>query len=491
MSIKKSPGKDGTGAKGFHEFRDKLVNEGRLKISRNAKLTKNKTVNRSYSDKPNVLWIMCDQLRADTLGFAGHPFVKTPNMDRIANEGAAFNRSYCSSPVCMPSRATFLTGQYCNTHGVIQNEIDLKNPDAILLTDILKNAGYRTANIGKTHCGRKPNDVFEWHENVNDAFGATAPSLVPFNKTNFSDGVMVGNIETNDPNKLLYATYPAGEEITKSYLLATQAEKWLYWNDDPRPFFLRVSFDDPHSPIVPPEPYASMYKPEDIPEDLLTACNLESMINKPKVVQDFWRYCDYDKITEKEHRKHAAMYLGFVTHVDAQIGRILDYLNEVGYTDNTIVILNSDHGHMIGEHNLAVKGTMLFEGVTRIPTAIKYPNIIKPNTKVDAIVEGVDFAPTILDMLGVDIPNDMQGESMFPLAKGEECKEKEYAFIQWDDYGYAIVGKKWKLIYWDCDNDGELYDLENDKYEINNLFNKEEYKEIQHKLLNKLNEWRK
>jgi arylsulfatase len=487
----KEPGKDRTAIpRGFDHFRQKLAKEGKLKPTDRKKKSGNQPQHFWSTDpaKPNVLWIMADQLRADTFGFIGHPSIKTPNLDRLAREGAYFTRSYCTSPVCAPSRASFLTGQYLWEHDVINNPSKM-NEDSPIITKAFEKAGYRTAHLGKHHAGCGVNATYEYHHGVEDVFGATKPSKVAFNPDIYPGVKFVGDEVCDNSDRVLYGRYPGPEVTTKSYIMATEANKFFYWHDDPRPFFYNVYFDDPHPPVVPPEPYASMYSPEDVPDDLIADMR-ESMANKPQVIKEFQQFTLEDKIKEEDHRLHAMYYMALVTHLDAQIGRILDYLDELGIADNTIVIVNSDHGHMIGEHGLCHKGTMTFEGVARIPTIIRWPARVKPGTRIDAIIDGTDLVATLYDIIGVDQPESVSGRSFLPLLEAKVDKTRDHAFIQWDDYGYCIVGERWKLTWWDPYDEGELYDLKEDPLEKQNRFDDPECAEIKNELLQKLNAWR-
>jgi len=482
------PGRDRTGKGGsMYSFRDWLHQQGRLGPSRKKKKS-HPVPNRKPYTGHNILWLMADQLRADTFGYIGHPFIKTPNLDKLAAGGAVFKNAYCSSPVCMPSRATMLTGYYLPRHGVYQNGIPM-DPKMTTFVSQIEEAGYRTANIGKTHCGRPSTKIFEYHEHVEDLFGATKPSKVPFDPSIYPELKFVADEVCDYSDRVLYGKYPGPVQTTKSYILATQAMKWLYWHDEPRPFFLRVSFDDPHPPVVPPEPYASMYKPEEVPAELLDKYK-ESLANKPKNLQEYHAHSGHDKVTEEDHRIHAARYFGLVSHLDAQIGRILDYLDELGIADSTAVFFNADHGHMIGEHGFTHKGGVLFEGVSHIPTVIRWPGRIEPGTVVDGLVDGADVMPTLLDIAGCPVPETIPGKSMLPLAEKKCAAIRDHVFIEWDDYGFAVRDTRFKVCWWDCDDDGELYDLAADPLEKINLFHDKNFTEKRDELLAVLNEWR-
>lgn len=484
----KEPGRDRIKSEGgFGGFREFLEQQGKVPhIWRPQKQAR--VPERKLSDRVNVLWLMADQLRADCFGFMDHPMCRTPNLDRLATEGAVFTHSFCSEPVCMPSRASMLTGHYNFANGVIQNGYPMR-AEEVTFPEILTRAGYRTANIAKVHCGRSPAQMWEYHESVKDAFGATKPSDVPFDPEVFPGCTYLGGEPVDNSDQVLSGKYPGPVKTTKSHNIATRAMKWLYWHDEPRPFLLRASFDDPHPPVVPPDPYFGMYSPDEVPEELIAA-RADSMAAKPESVRLWQTFRHMDRITEREHREHIARYFGLVSHLDAQMGRILDYLSELGLADNTIVIFNSDHGHMIGEHGLTHKGPYIYEGVARIPTVIRWPGHIRPGTRIDALVEGVDLMPTVLDMLGVASPEGMHGRSWVPLLKGDVATLREHAFMQWEDYVFCIRGERWKLTYYESDRSGELYDLEADPWERANLYGAEAFRDVRDDLLGRLNEWR-
>jgi len=482
------PGRDRTGRDiGFGTFRRGLVDAGRLPPRKRAEPGSH-VPKRHYSERLNVLWIMADQLRADVFGFAGHKLIKTPNLDRLAEQGAVFTQSFCNSPVCAPSRASMATGHYLFTHGVIQNSWGMR-PAEVTFPTLLRQAGYRTASIGKTHCGRGDKQIWEYSAYLEDAFGATKPSQAPFDPSIIPGIKFIGDEVCDDSDHVLYGTYPGPAQTTKTYALTNATMKWLYWHDDPRPFFLRVSYDDPHPPVLPPPPYDRMYDPDEVPAEYL-ACMRESFAGKPATVREFAQFQSWDRISEADHRRHIAYYLGLVSHMDTQIGRLLDYLEELDYASNTLVLLNADHGHMLGEHGMTHKGIVCYEGVTHIPTVMKCPGRFRPGMRIDALVEGVDLMPTFLDMLNVPVPTGLHGHSWVPLLDGTATSVREEAFIQWEDYGYCIRGKCYKLTWFDSDQCGEMYDLETDPWEMHNLYSDAAYTSTRNDLLERLQVWR-
>jgi choline-sulfatase len=472
--------------KGFAGFREDLVARNQLGPWPGKPKRSQKVPEYQWSDRLNVLWLMADQLRADTLGFAGHPSVKTPNLDRLARRATVFTHSFCAAGVCAPSRASFLTGQYLYGHGVIENPAPMR-PECKTLGDYLREAGYRAANIGKTHCGRSPSQIWEYTDHVEDAFGATKPSQVDFEPEMYPELTFMAGEVCDNPNRVLHGIYPGDEKTTKSYQLARKAIRWLYWHDDPRPFFLRVSFDDPHPPVVPPRRFAQMYRPEDVPDDLMDRW-MESAASKPGTVRHWRRFTHMDRISQEDHRIHACRYMALVTHLDAQMGRVLDYLDELGIADNTLIVLNSDHGDMLGEHGLCHKGPYCYEGTIRIPTLFALPGASA--RRCDDLVEAVDFLPTLLELLGIEPAGDLPGRSLAGAIASGNSVDREYAFLQWEDYVFCIRGRRWKLTWYEADGCGELYDLQADPGEIDNLWQSAEAAGTRQDLLSRLQQWR-
>jgi len=475
---------------GFEAFREFLSRQSRIPGSRAVPVAAGyKMPLKKDTGRPNVVWLMADQLRADVFGFLKKYNIQTPNIDRLANESIVFENSFCAEPVCCPARATLMTGHYPSKHGVLHNVGYPMRAEEMVLPKILSKNGYRTGLVGKSHDGRNAGEMWESFEYVEDAFGATMPSKVCFNLKNFPSIKMISPKDGQDCNRVLYGTYPAGPEISKSHLLSTRFMNLLYWHSQDRPFFFSLSLDDPHPPVVPPPPYDSMYAASDIIPEFFDDSG-RSLAGKPATVKDWHRFYECDHISPNDYRKHAAHYLGLVSYVDTEIGRILDYLDETGLAQNTIVILNSDHGHMIGEHGLVHKGPFCYDGVIKIPTIIRWPGKIKPGLRNDAIVEGVDFLPTVLDMLGVRNSEEVHGRSLRPLWENPNIPWKEHAFIQWDDYIFCIRGKIWKLTWYESDKTGEMYNIQTDPFEKTNLFAESQYQVERDELLNRLNEWR-
>ena len=471
------------------DFRKRLEDQGKLPRRERRKRDRKVPV-RHYDERPNVLWLMTDQYRGDMMGFLGHPAVKTPNLDRLAAQGVAFTRSYCTSPVCHPSRASMMTGMHLPHHGALVNGM-ATDQGLVTLPQLLAAAGYRTANLGKTHCGFSTHEIFEYNANAPDVFGATKPSDVAFDPDIYPDDLtFIANEVCDNSDRVLYGTYPGPVPTTKSYRLATKAAQWLYYHDDPRPFFLRVSFDDPHPPVVPPPEFASMYSPDDVPEDLLSGFR-ESFAQKTQTVRDYAALKGLTEISEEQHRMHAARYMALCSHVDAQIGRVLEALDEYGFADNTLVIYNSDHGHMIGEHGLSHKHFIMYEGVNRIPTILRWPGRLPEGRQSDALIDGSDLAPTVCEALNVDMP-PCDGRSFLAVAEGKHETHREQVVAQYDDFCFSLTMQRYNIIKYDKDTDDvwKLYDLERDPCEKHNRWDDPALRATRDDLLGRLQQWR-
>jgi arylsulfatase A-like enzyme len=477
------PGSDRTGRnRGPAAYRRHLAEAGRLPPEpprhRSEKVPQHPTHGR-----PNVLWIQFDQLRADVFGHAKRFGIATPHIDRLVREGALCTRSYCTSPVCVTSRASQLTGLRPSRHGAIANHYPMA-ADPVTWPTLLRDAGWRCATIGKEHCGRSPQAIWEYHDDVMDPFGATKPSHVPFDPGNFPDLAFIDGVCDNS-DLVLHGAWPGPEATTKTHQLTTLAERWLYWHDEPRPFVLRVSYGDPHPPVLPPPPWLGRHDP-----DTLAMAHRSGTDGASDTVRAWASFHGDDRVDEGGHRQHVARYLDLVAFCDHQVGRLLDALDRSDYAQDTLVILNADHGHMLGERGLVHKGPFFYDGVWRIPTIARWPGRIPAGRVVDDLVDGADFAATMLDALGQGVPSGWDGRSLLPALRGQAPTGRDVVCGQWDDYLFAIRDARWKLFISDADADGELYDMDADPYERDNRWHDPGCTAIRTRLLYRLRAWR-
>ncbi len=436
----------------------------------------------SAMDRPNFLFINTDQQRYDTLGCTGSAVAKTPHIDRLAKEGVIFHRCYTSHPLCMPARASYFTGQYPSHHGVWTNGVPL-NPHADLLQLRLKQAGYHTALIGKIHldnvwertekhpsygfdlvweCEGDPyckDDYFQWLESQ----GLYQSYLEQFRK----EGHKAGYTRCLDEDKHMNNWITGHVE---DYLRERARDR--------QPFFLSVGFFDPHHPFDPCEPYASMFKADDMPMPLYQAG--EEMTMTPIARACFDRLSSFCRDGSKI-RKTIAAYHATITHVDTMVGRLTATLEQTGLESNTVAIFTSDHGEMLGDHGILHKGMLFFEGALHVPLIYRFPRQFGVTGRDNGFTSHIDFAPTVAGLAGVPGPALMQGTPLFgrdlslwpvPARAAALIEACEKPFQSDDPFLVArcLITPRWKYAYYHNQDYGELYDRENDRNEFRNLW---------------------
>lgn len=429
--------------------------------------------------KPNILFIMVDEMKWNVMGCAGHPLVKTPHLDQLAREGTRFATAYTVAPICTPSRYSFFTSRYAHVHGSTDNDTPPREPQ-LLLPSILKQNGYQTAISGKLHYispstsdydldsfwsfeHEGPGKLPSWPEDLEKKYGKAASKRLEVQP--FPDDKL-----GHDLGKL---TYP--QQDSQTSWITERALDFLNQHDPAKPFFLFVSYLDPHSPSHLCEPYWSLYQngynPDKIPlpptfkqdpdRPLETAANRHE-VNDPKIVKAM-----------------TAAYYAKVTMVDDNVGRLLEELRKRGLADNTLIVFTADHGNMLGDHNRWFKGVM-YEGSARIPLLMKAPPASPFATQfnhgavVSNIVENIDVMPTICEMIHMPLPTQgIQGRSMTTLVAGKDTDWKNRAFAE---RGSSMIRTpQYKLIsnakkeFRKGGSEYELYNLIKDPLETNNL----------------------
>lgn len=436
------------------------------------------------SDRPNVVLIMADQLRWDALGAYGNRVARTPHMDRIAREGVRFERCYTASPICMPARASMLTGRWPHAHGLWDNGVRFP-PESVTLGTLLARHGYRTAVVGKGHL-----DVHRLPESPDSFDGWDTPEAIAAGGKEVANGPYYGFQEANltsGHNKPSghYGTWLHKEHPGAAALMTrARGTDWRYagrsgpawksalpvvlhastWIGDQsvdfirrqsagrdtgnEPFFLWASFPDPHPPLCPPVEYANRYDPAAMPPPLRREGELADkpahFLDVPDEYETGWRPYGENHKAHEPRDDHAdaiskAAYYAMTELVDANVGRILAALEETGQLDNTVVIVIADHGEMLGDHWLDGKGPWHYDGCTRVPLLVRAPGKLPPGRVVDGFVSQCDLAPTVCDLVGVPYTTwpprpdqhpgglaphnalpDVQGMSLVAAARGEQ-----------------------------------------------------------------------
>lgn len=425
------------------------------------------TNNNATRAKPNFVILLADDLRADAIHFFDNPDVKTPNIDKLAQEGFSFNRAYIMGSlvpaVCKPSRAMLLTGK--SLFKVSGNKRELNN--SFLFPELLKNAGYKTFITGK------------WHNN---------PQWIP---RAFSDGknIFIGGMSSHT-NILLSDFDPEGKfpqakrravKAFSSDIFADTAIEFLKSHKKDTPFLLYVAFTAPHDPRTPPEEFRKLYAPSKLrlPPNFMPQhpFNNGEMNVRDEKLAPFPRSPDVI-------RSHLADYFGMVSHLDACVGRILSALESAGLSDNTYIIFASDNGLALGSHGLLGKQN-LYEHSVRVPLIIKGVDIPKGKSS-NAMCYLFDLFPTICQLAKIEIPQSVEGISLINLIKGNSSALRDYIFCAYANVQRSITDGHWKLIRYTHINKTQLFDLSSDPYEINDLAGNTQYQDVIQKLMSEL-----
>src|ERR1043166_577682 len=418
--------------------------------------------------RPNIIFILVDDLRWDALGCMGHPFVKTPNIDRIATEGALFKNFFVSIPLCSPSRGSFLTGQYAHTHGVTDNgDHAALSHKLITFPRLLHDAGYETAYVGKWHMGNddSPRPGFDRWVSFKGQGAYEDPSI---------------NVDGTASKVTGYMT----DILNEHALNFVQAEH-------KKPFALYLAHKAVHGPFTPAERHKDLYadaqfnRPPNVTDSLegkpvLTRPLEDSATKKPKADKKP-RAAKSAGAQKREsgggHSGTARAQLRALAAVDEGVGQLFKALEDAKQLDNTLIVFSSDNGFFWGEHGLGDK-RWAYEESIRDPLLMRYPKLIKPGTTLDQFVLNIDIAPTLLQAAGAPIPKTIQGRSLLPLLKDpkapwrtsfltEYFQEKQYPRVPtWQ----AVRTDHWKYIQYNgLKGMDELYDLNADPYELKNL----------------------
>ncbi len=424
--------------------------------------------------KPNVLFLICDDLNCD-LGCYGHPQVKSPNIDKLAARGVRFERAYCQYPLCGPSRASFMTGMYPDQTLVRRNAIHIREhiPNVQTMSQLFRNNGYFATRIGKIYHYNVPkhigtgghDDPYSWDQTVN-----------PRGRDKDDEDLIFSLVPGQFGGTLSWLAAEGNDAEQTDGIAAAHAVQLLK-NRKPsdKPFFLAVGLYRPHTPFVAPKKYFQMYPLDKIvvpqvPEgylDTLPSPAVESLTRKKEQV----------KLADDLARQAIQAYYASITFADAQLGQILDTLNETGLAKKTIVVFTSDHGYHMGEHGYWQK-TTLFENAARVPLIIAGPGTTAAGQTAETPVEMVDFYPTLAELSGLNPPASLSGVSLVPALVDPTATPREVAFTQFAS-GYSIRTPRYRYTHWGPDGaDGaELYDHLSDPQELVNLATRPEHAE--------------
>ena len=413
----------------------------------------------------NVLLIQTDEHRRDAMSWAGHPFVETPNLDRLVEQGTAFTNAYCNSPLCAPSRASFVTGQYVHEIEAWDNARPYHG-QAPTWGEHLQDGGVKTTVVGRKH--------FE-----------------PYADAGFPDQrepelseppIEVARLDRNPPTEYEHATdrfYEPDINDNRMEESTERTDEAISWLEEEAPeddsWTLYLSYQPPHFPLTAPEEYWEMYPPDDmdLPFDYPAA-------EDHPIVDDLHEHFQGTDLDHETLRRLRTGYYALCTAIDEQIGRVFDALEETGQDEETVVIYTSDHGEILGDHGLWWKCCM-YEPAIGVPLIVSGPDVPE-GKRVETPVSLVDIVPTIADLTGAPHSEAWSGESLLPLVEGDE-DETRIAFSEYHAHGarngmFMVRKGDYKYVYYP-ENPPQLFDLQNDPHELTNLAGVGKYRDVQ------------
>ncbi len=434
--------------------------------------------------RPNILWICTDQQRYDTIACLGNKHIRTPNLDKLASQGTAFTHAFCQSPVCTPSRASFLTGRYPRTTRAYQNG-QMIDRDEILVTKMLADAGYDCGLSGKLHLA--PCNGREAEERIDDGYRYYKWSHQPAGCENTnayqlwlkSKGYRYSDLYHRDG----YAHAGVPADLHQTTWCIDEAINFIKEERD-KPWLMSVNIYAPHHPFDPPKEFFDRYDPDKLPDPDYVEGELA---NKPAFQRRDHSRKDYSykDMTPHERRKIKAAYYAMIEHIDEHVGRIMKFLDDTGRREDTVVIFMSDHGELLGDHGIFLKGPYTYDCSIRVPLIISWPGQFRSGVTSDALVELTDITPTILRAAGMPIPYRVQGRPLNDLLTGKTDKHRDYVFCE--SYNTMVNSSQQtvmismmrtrthKIAVQHGRPIGELYDLQADPGEHRNLWDSKEH----------------
>ncbi len=509
--------------------------------------------------RPNFILFVTDQQRADFLGCYGHPLLRTPHIDSIAARGTAFDRFYVASPVCMPNRASLMTGRMPSVHGARCNGIPL-SMHAVTFVDLFRDAGYRTALIGKSHLqnftgfpplGKRSPPRAGYHEpslelreavrtDLRDRryaqetpeFWQDADARVATPFYGFDEVTLVrahGDDVGGDYHRWLVERAPHArnllgpdnslphdyicpqayrtaipEELYSTAFLGERAAAFFDRQQRNAPFFLMVSFPDPHHPFNPPGKYWDMYSPAAFP---VPEAYLRNGWTVPKHVQAVLDARAAGKanltgmntiaVSPREAQEARALTCGMISCIDDAIGAVLRALERSGRQEHTVLIFTSDHGDHLGDHRLLLKGAEQYQSIVRVPFIWADPQASGCPPRSNALASTIDIAATVLERAQIEPFDGMQGQSLLPAMTGDGAPARDCVFIQYEHQApsplsgkpprvHTVIDDRYRLSVFDGMPWGELYDLADDPGEFENLWDNEAHAATRARMMDRL-----
>ena len=449
----------------------------------------------SRGKAPNVLWICADQQRWDTIAALGNRHIRTPNIDRLVNEGVTFLNAFCQSPICTPSRSSFLTGRYPSAVHGCGNGNERWAEAAPLVTKLLADGGYTCGLVGKLHLAGchsrvepRPEDdgysVFHWSHSHKDIWPEGHA---------YADWVRE---QGGDLGKMYQDKGYMEPELHQTKFCADKAIEFME-GDHADPWLMSVNIFDPHLPFDPPQKYRDRYSADEMPDPLFRDSDLEAQAALDGI--DF-QY-PARRPEEFQAKDKIAAYYAMIEQIDDHVGRMLEALERTGQRENTLVIFTSDHGEMLGDHGLIAKGCRFYEGLVHVPLIFSWPGTFEGGRRKEALVELTDIAPTLLELAGLPIDERMAGRSLAPLLEGDLDSHRDSARCEyyralsliapgrenWEG-SFATMHRtdRYKLVVYHGHDQGELFDLQEDPGEFENRWDDPNFASLRFELLKQM-----
>ncbi|GAB4155202.1 MAG: sulfatase-like hydrolase/transferase [Planctomycetaceae bacterium] len=475
-------------------------------------------------NRPNILWYCTDQQRFDTIAALGNPHVLTPTLDQLVADGTAFTHAYCQSPICTPSRSSFMTGMYPSRVHNCRNGNESFPDSPPLISKLLADSDYDCGMIGKFHLQSAGHRT---EPRLDDGYRYWKFSHAP--RDDWPEGHDYAEWvreQGGDLDTLRKQPEHVPPEFHQTTWATTRAIEFIDESRD-QPWMLSINIYDPHPPFIPPKAYADRFHRERMPGPYFRESDLQAQ-QKLKGV-DFQTEAQNPETFDGKQQQ--ALYYAMIAQIDDQFARLLKHLDETGQRNNTVIIFTSDHGEMLGDHGLLFKGCRFYEGLIRVPLIMSWPEHFQANLKSDALVELLDLSATVLDLADVPIPDYFQGRSLRPLLEGQVKPDWHRDFVRceyYDALDSAFIGTgspdvpktsdeaeessarkfsssqaagiypfpprigsfgtmyrdaRYKLAVYHGHEMGELFDLKNDPWEFENLWDSESHQTIKNQLI--------
>lgn len=466
--------------------------------------------------RKNIVWFCTDQQRFDTISRLGNTEYQTPNIDRLIREGVAFNHAYVQSPVCTPSRSSFLTGRYPRSTKSSANGNDEFSHDEVLAPRMFADNGYVCGLTGKLHLTAAQRDeekrtrdgysFYQWSHHPHDDW--------PEGVNCYQEWLKRKGVKWEEIYKGKYLSLSAWPpaptpgfdgveigppaELHQTTWCVEEAMRFIDESGD-TPWLVSINPFDPHPPLDPPEEYREKIDIANIKNPLWRDGEHDS--KPPHYLKDYIQGGQNGAadsalgMSEEQKRELRRDYYAEILLIDDQLGRLMDHLEKKGIREDTIIVFHSDHGEMNGDHGLYWKGAYFYDELIRVPLIFSCPGLVLQDKVSDALVELVDIAPTLLELSGLEAPSRMQGKSLAALLTGKADlnRHKDCVYTEWyaalndtahgDIFATMYHDGRYRLVNYHGESYGELYDMDADPHQFNNLWNDPRYRDLKHELI--------